>query len=621
MDGVDHNIADSPPRIRRLPEGVANRIAAGEVVERPASAVKELVENALDAGARRIEVGIADGGTSLIRVADDGHGIAAEALALALERHATSKLAGEDLVHIASYGFRGEALPSIASVARLTLTSRAPGAEAWEIAARAGRIGEPRPAARAPGTTVEVRDLFHATPARLKFLRSAPAETRAIADQIRRLAIAAPAVAFALSDVTGGGEGRVLFRVEAEAGADPAGRLARIDRVLGRGFAENAVAIAAERDGLHLTGHAGLPTYSRGAAVAQHFLVNGRPVRDALLAGALRAAYRDLMARGRHPVAVLRLDCPPERVDVNVHPAKAELRFREPGLVRGLVVSGLTHALAETGHRAATTAAAGALGAFRPGGGGWPARGAGRAGAGALAAGAAAQAAMPGLAERAAPWPAPAAAEVPDGSNPDPEPAPDPATARPLGAARAQLFGTYILAETAEGLVLDDAHAAHERLVYERLKAERAATGVRRQGLLVPEIAELGPEAAGRVLAAAEALAGLGVVVEAFGPGAVCLRELPALLAGADPGRLIRDIADELEAEGGLEGLETRLDAILSRIACHGSVRAGRRLGVAEMDALLRAMEETPGSGQCNHGRPTHLTLSRGDVDALFERR
>jgi len=606
MSVMDPNIGRAPRPIRQLPEAAANRIAAGEVVERPASAVKELVENAIDAGARRIEVAIADGGKTLIRVVDDGHGIPRDELALALARHATSKIDGSDLVDIRSFGFRGEALPSIASVARLTLTSRATGTEAWTIGATAGRLEAPRPAAHPPGTTVEVRDLFFAVPARLKFLRSDRAESQAVGDVLRRLAIAAPGIGFVLSDVSGGGAGRVTFRVEPEPDHGPAGRLARADRIIGQGFAANALSIEAEREGVRLSGHAGLPTFSRGAAVAQYLFVNGRPVRDRLLSAALRAGYRDVLARDRHPVAVLCLDCPAEAVDVNVHPAKAEVRFRAPALVRGLVVSALSHALAEAGHRSATTVSHAALGAFAPGGGGY-----GRPVPSTLGRGLDLQAPVPGLAETAAAFEGAGAAPA----------VPEEGRDRPLGRARAQLHETYIVAETAEGIVLVDQHAAHERLVYERLKAEQAGAGVRRQALLLPEIVELGADAAERVLAAAEALLRLGLEVEPFGPGTVCLRGVPALLGQADPARLIRDVADELCDLGTVEGLAARLDAVLSRMACHGSVRAGRRMTVAEMDALLREMEATPRSGQCNHGRPTQIALGLAEIERLFGRR
>ena len=597
--------------IRRLSEGAANRIAAGEVVERPASAVKELVENALDAGARRVEIAVADGGKSLIRVSDDGQGIPPGELALALARHATSKIDGSDLVHISSFGFRGEALPSIASVARLTLTSRVAEGEGWMVEARAGALSAPRPAPHRRGTTVEVRDLFCNTPARLKFLRSDRAETQAVGEVVRRLAMAAPEVGFVLTDVTGGGTGRVRLRLDPETRSGPAALLARADRVIGQGFADNALEISAEREGLALSGHAGLPTVSRGSAVAQHFFVNGRPVRDKLLTGALRAAYADVLGRERHPVATLHLACPAEAVDVNVHPAKAELRFRAPGVVRGLVVSALTHALAEAGHRSATTLGPGALGRGTPAGDA-PRRPGPVARSNALAL----QAPAPGFAEAQAPAP-----EAPDATGDPGEVDCARSIAPPLGHARAQIHATYILAESAEGLVLVDQHAAHERLVYEKLKAERDATGVRRQALLIPEVVELDAEAAERVGAAAERLAALGLEVEPFGPGAVCVRGVPALLGQADPARLVRDVADELAEGDTAEGLARRIDAVLSRMACHGSVRAGRRMTLPEMDALLREMEATPRSGQCNHGRPTQITLDLAELERLFGRR
>ncbi len=628
MNAPSPNIVDPEATIRRLSEAAANRIAAGEVVERPASAVKELVENAIDAGATRIEIAIAEGGKSLIRVADDGCGIAAAELALALERHATSKIDGEDLVNVRFFGFRGEALPSIGSVSRLVLTSRVPGADAWTIEATAGRLGAPRPASRGDGTTVEVRDLFHATPARLKFLRSDRAEAQAVADIVRRLALARPDLSFVLSDATGA-EARVLFRAEAEGGNLFEARLARAGRVLGAEFAANAVAIEAEREGLRLAGHAGLPAFSRGAAVAQHVFVNGRPMRDRLLLGAVRAAYADVLARDRHPAVCLFLDCPPERVDVNVHPAKAEVRFREPGVVRGLVLTAIRHALAEAGVRQSTTVGTAALGAFRPD----AASGGGLAGRSwSLPSGRAVEAAMAMQAPAGADW---LAARLDDGAGfaetgafapgrnglaPDAasgdvagdQAQHDAATDLPLGRAKAQLHGTYIVAETADGIVLVDQHAAHERLVYERLKRQMAASGVARQGLLIPEIVELGSDA-DRLLEHADQLATLGLVVEPFGPGAVAVREVPALLGHADPARLIRDVADEIADLGTTEGLGQRLDAILSRMSCHGSVRAGRRLAQAEMDALLREMEATPHAG--------HLQPRPPDLDRAGARR
>ncbi|MEM8698798.1 MAG: DNA mismatch repair endonuclease MutL [Pseudomonadota bacterium] len=601
MNAHQRNMMGLRP-IRRLSEAAANRIAAGEVVERPASAVKELVENALDAGSGAVEITIADGGKTLIRVSDYGHGMARDQLSLALERHATSKVDGDNLFEIHTFGFRGEALPSIGSVARLTLTSRA-GAEAWAIEARGGSLSPLRPAARAPGTTVEVRDLFSATPARLKFLKTDRAETKAVLETLSRLALARPDVGFTLRDVTGGGEGRVLLRVA------PTDRAGRIGEIVGREFHKNAVEIEAERDGIRLSGLTGLPSFSRGAGVAQYLFVNDRPVRDKQLTGALRAAYTDLMARDRHPVAALYLTCPPDRVDVNVHPAKAEVRFREPGVVRGLIVSALRHALAEAGHRANTHLSDAALGAFRPAG---PPPAAPRIHAqtrpsgGALRAALTAQApGMPGFAEAG-----PTARVEPEQEVADPG---------PLGAARAQLHETYIVAQTAEGIVLVDQHAAHERLVYERLKAGFADRTVPRQGLLLPEVVELGADAE-PVLAQAEALGRLGLMIEPFGPGTLCVRGIPALLGQPDVPRLIRDIADEVCEFGASDTVERRLHAILSRIACHGSVRAGRRMSGEEMNALLREMERVPQSATCNHGRPTWIALGLSDIERLFGR-
>ncbi|MGD1927056.1 MAG: DNA mismatch repair endonuclease MutL [Paracoccaceae bacterium] len=624
MNAPDLNMMGHVPRIHRLSDAAANRIAAGEVVERPASAVKELVENAIDAGATRIDVTIAEGGKTLIRVADDGCGIAESDLALALERHATSKLDGEDLVNIRHFGFRGEALPSIASVARLTLTSRVAGSDAWEITAVAGEIGAPHPAAHGAGTTVDVRDLFYATPARLKFLRTDRAETQAIGDVLRRLAMAEPEISFTLTDQNGGTP-RQLFRVNASSGDLFDSRLARASDILGHEFAANSVLIDAERDGIGLAGHATLPTFSRGAAVALHLCVNGRPVRDKLLLGAVRAAYADVLSRDRHPAVALHVTCPPERVDVNVHPAKAEVRFREPGLVRGLIISAIRHALAEAGHRSTSTISDAALGAFkapdtprhwqvRP-----PQRPSGAAVQAALAAQAPAGCAHPGWASARVEEPAPTSgfAEAPEAYQTDPDPD---ALDLPLGVARAQLHETYIVAQTTDGVVLVDQHAAHERLVYERLKAQQAETGIARQGLLIPEVVELGTDA-DRVLEHADALADLGLGIEPFGPGAIAVREVPAILGQTDPGALMRDVADEIADLGTTDQVRARIDAILSRMSCHGSVRSGRRMAAPEMNALLREMEATPNSNTCNHGRPTWVRLGLDDIEKLFGRR
>ena len=595
--------------IRRLPPETVNRIAAGEVVERPASAVKELVENALDAGATRIEVHVDGGGLSRILVADDGRGIARDELPLAVERHATSKLTPNadgswDLLRIGSLGFRGEALPSIGSVARLSIDSRATGErDAWRIAVDGGAMAEPAPCgfAGASGARVEVRDLFYATPARLKFMKSSRAEALAVSEEMKRQAMANPEVGFAL-DL----DGRRTLRLQ------PENRLDRLATVLGRDFQANALEIDQTRDGVRLSGFAGVPTYSRGNAAFQHLFVNGRPVKDRLLQGALRGAYADFLARDRHPTAALYLELEPELVDVNVHPAKTEVRFRDPALVRGLIVGALRHALAGAGHRASTTVAAQALEGFRAAAAGGSAAGwsgyAGWTGA------------LPGVAERSArvepDWLRPTAVETP----PHAAEVVDPLDF-PLGAARAQLHETYIVAQTRDGIVIVDQHAAHERLVYERMKAEAAAGGVLRQTLLIPEVVELDPAETERVAAAADTLANLGLVVEPFGPGAVLVRETPAALGEVEASALIRDVADDLAENAAPLALKERLDAVMGTMACRGSVRAGRRLNAPEMNALLREMERTPHSGQCNHGRPTYVELKLADVERLFGRR
>ena len=603
--------------VRLLPPTLVNQIAAGEVVERPASAVKELVENAIDAGATRIEVVMIEGGQVLIAVSDDGGGMTPDEMALAVERHATSKLPDDDLVRIRFLGFRGEALPSIGSVARLTLTSRPKGAEsAWSLTVEGGAKGEPVPAAQSFGTRVEVRDLFYATPARLKFLKAARTELSHATDVIERLGMAHPGIAFALSDGT-----RTLLDLPAKRGEPQAARLARVAQVVGRDFAANALALDAERDGVRLTGWAGLPTYNRASSVAQYLFVNGRPVKDRLVIGAVRGAYQDVLGRDRHPVVALFLDLDPEQVDVNVHPAKAEVRFRDSGNVRGLIVGAIRHALAGAGHRASTTVTTATLGAL--GGGAsssfFHGHGPSRPSPPLVRAGMEAQAPL-SLAEAGAgfdlPPAAPPGAASQGGGTPE-----DGATDYPLGAARAQLHDTYIVAQTATGLVIVDQHAAHERLVLERLKLSLAEGGVRRQGLLLPEVVDLGEAGAARIAGHAEDLARLGLVVEPFGAGAVVVREVPALLGDSDVQGLVRDLADELAEWGQGHSLQERLSDVCATMACHGSVRAGRRLGQAEMNALLRQMEATPLSGQCNHGRPTHVSLSLADIEKLFGRR
>jgi DNA mismatch repair protein MutL len=588
-------------RIRRLSEGLVNRIAAGEVVERPASVVKELVENAIDAGARHIDVVFHGGGRTLIRVSDDGSGMDAAELDLAVERHATSKLADEALIRITTLGFRGEALPSIGAVARLRIVSRADGhSEAHEIRVEAGLKDQVRPAARGRGSEVEVRDLFHAVPARLKFLKAERSETAEGADVVRRLAMAHPDVGFTFT--AAGGQLIDLARAPIEQ---------RIADIMGREFMASAVPLDEEREGVRLTGHAGLPTYHRPQASHLYLFVNGRPVRDRLMAGAARAAYADLMMRGRYPAAVLFVNCPPEMVDVNVHPAKAEVRFRDGAVVRSLIIGSIRQAIAVAGPRSTARLAMGTLGAMRPMA---LAAGEARRGVALLA-----SAPLPGLAEEPEPFIGfgePAA----DHAAPS-APAEEGSLDRPLGAARAQLHDTYILAQTRDGMVIVDAHAAHERLTLERLKAERARRGIVRQPLLVPEVVDLDPVAAACLAGDAEVLAEAGLALERFGPGAVLVREVPAMLAGCGIAELVRDLAsDSMAGEQG-RALAERLDRILATVACHGSVRAGRRLNLAEMDALLRQMESTPNSGQCNHGRPTFVELKLGDLERLFGRK
>lgn len=590
------------PVIRQLDESAINRIAAGEVVERPASAVKELVENAIDSGARRISVDVADGGKTLIRVTDDGCGMSASELPLALSRHATSKIDGSDLLNIHTFGFRGEALPSLGAVGRLTITSRVAGEEAAEISISGGHMAAVKPAALNAGTVVALRDLFYATPARLKFLRTDRAEAQAITDVIKRLAMAEPFVRFELRDVSK--EPRSVFRVEAQTGEPMTALRGRLSDVLGPEFAQNSIAIDTIREGLHLTGYAALPTYSRGAAVAQFLFVNGRPVKDKLLMGALRAAYFDFLSRDRHPAAALFIDCEPELVDVNVHPAKSEVRFRDPGLARGLIVSGLRHALADAGHRASSTVAGATLGAMRPEPTEARVYQMDRASLGPRSA--------PGFAEMTA-----------DFSGRVEEPVNQPETEAedlPLGVARGQVHENYIVAQTLTGMVIVDQHAAHERLVYEKLKAQMAENGVAAQALLIPEIVSLSAPECARMMEVAGDLSRLGLGIEPFGGDAIAVRETPAILGEVDSKAMIHDILDELSDLGSSFSVQARIEAILSRVACHGSIRSGRRMRGEEMNALLREMEATPHSGQCNHGRPTYVELKLADIERLFGR-
>ena len=597
--------------VRQLPENVINRIAAGEVVERPASVVKELVENALDAGSRRIEVLTDGGGRRLIRVTDDGAGMTRADLELAVERHATSKLDGDDLLSIHTLGFRGEALPSIGSVSRLTITSRhASEPNAWAITVDAGEAAPVKPAALGQGTTVEVRDLFYATPARLKFLKTDRSEAEAVREVVRRLAMSRPDVTFTLA-----GEERAPVTWPSVMNGE---RLARLGDVLGADFRANAIAIEAEREGVALSGFAALPTLSRANSLGQYLFVNGRPVRDKLLVGAVRAAYADYLPRDRHPLLALFVTLGAREVDVNVHPAKTEVRFRDGGLVRGLIVRALKEALAREGQRAATTGGGATIAAFRPietprRGYDWrrsPARPAPYVAprGGGFGFAEAAQAAF----DVGAPS-ADARADVV-------EAAPE-LLDRPLGAARAQIHETYIVSQTRDGLVVVDQHAAHERIVYERMKAALDATGVARQILLIPEIVELEEADAARLVARAEELARFGLALESFGPGAVAVRETPSLLGEVDVQGLVRDLAEHMAEWDDSLPLERRLMHVAATMACHGSVRAGRRLKPEEMNALLREMEDVPNSGQCNHGRPTYVELKLGDIERLFGRK
>ncbi len=601
-------------RIRHLPDYLVNQIAAGEVIERPAAAVKELVENAIDAGARNIDVDLRDGGKALIRVRDDGHGMGRDDLAACIERHATSKLQDDDLVNIQHLGFRGEALPSIGSAARLSITTKnGEDANGWTISVEGGRKTEPSPAAHPQGTTVEVRDLFYATPARLKFLKTDRAEYAAVKEMITRIAMAFPDIAFRLTHNDAGS-----LNLQAAKGEDiDARRSARLADILGRDFTGNAVQVNSLRETVSVTGFAGLPSYNKGTAQYQFLFINGRPVRDRLLLGCIRAAYTDLLARDRYPAAVLYIDLPAEDVDVNVHPAKAEVRFRDAGHVRGAIVTALKVALLEGGQKTATTISSYALSSFHPQpantGPALPFRHshyASRTGA------------YGNLAEKVQESFAPLMMATPS-ARMDAVIETGPAEiSYPLGAARAQIHQNYIVAQTEDGMVLVDQHAAHERLVYERFKAQMAAGGIESQGLLVPEIVEMDDVRAHAVLERAETFSQLGMEVEPFGPGAICVRSAPAILSGRIDARgLITDIADELCDGDTSEKIEEKINAALSRMACHGSVRSGRRMNADEMNALLRQMEETENSGHCNHGRPTYVKLSLKDIEKLFHRR
>ena len=605
--------------IRLLPPNLVNQIAAGEVVERPASALKELVENAIDAGATRIDIVLNDGGRSLIVVTDNGCGMTSQELMVAVDRHATSKLPADDLLDIKYLGFRGEALPAIGSVARMTVTSRTANSDSgWYVVVAGGRKDGPVPAPHPRGTRIEVRDIFFATPARLKFLKSAQTELSYAVDAIERLAMAYPEITFTL---TADGKQRLNLAAGLTQGDLFDAHLERLAVILGKEFAANAVPVAAEREGIKLYGYIGVPTFSRGNALAQYLFVNGRPVRDRLLAGAVRAAYQDFLAPNRHPYVVLFVDLTQRDVDVNVHPAKAEVRFRDASLVRGLMVGALKHALAEAGHRASTTVSHNALAAFQAHTG----RGNPYAGGhgGVYAATYDAQAPLDeqqGFDDGEAPSSLFAVAP----SAPDALPievVEADYRSHPLGVARAQVHETYIVAQTGDGIVIVDQHAAHERLVYERMKASLASGGIARQILLIPEVVELDEASAARVAARAPELAELGLVLEAFGGNALVVREVPALLGETDVAGLVKDLADDLAANDEALALKDRLGDVCGTLACHGAVRAGRRLNGAEMNAILRQMEVTPHAGQCNHGRPTYVELKLKDIERLFGRR
>lgn len=583
-------------RIRYLPETLINRIAAGEVIERPAAAVKELVENSIDAGANQIDIDIREGGKSLIVVSDDGFGMSREELNAALDRHATSKLPDDDLLDIKHMGFRGEALPSIASVSRLKISTRQ-NKEGWEISAEGGKKGTASPSPHPSGTKIEVRDLFYATPARLKFLKSERAEYLAVKDTITRLAMAFPTIGFRLTN-----DGRESLNF-------PAAQMQsqRLTAVLGREFGDNALTINAEREGVKLAGLAGLPTLHRATGQYQYLFVNGRPVRDKLLHGCVRAAYADVMARDRHGIVALFLNLSSQDVDVNVHPAKAEVRFRDVQNVRGLIISALRHAIYEGGFRSSSHVSAQTLNKLQPANISMPLSRSMPTAYGNLA-----EAPAFNYEPRMDIAPSARAEIVPEIET----------DSYPLGAARAQIHENYIIAQSENGLVIIDQHAAHERLVYERFKAQLADGGIQRQGLLTPEIAELDEAETNALLASKDELFKAGLEIESFGKGAVAVQAIPAILSDrADTIRLLRDLADEIMENENADGVEQRINAILSTMACHGSVRSGRRMNADEMNALLRQMEKTPMSGQCNHGRPTYIELSLKDIEKLFGRR
>lgn len=604
--------------IRQLPKNLVNRIAAGEVIERPASAVKEIIENSIDAGATRVDAVVRDGGRTQIIITDNGRGMSREELPLAIERHATSKLPNDNLINVSSLGFRGEALASIGAVSRLRLTSRRPQDDvAWTLDLEGGDLGSMQPTAHPSGTRVEIKDLFYATPARLKFLKTPRTELGHISEAIKRLAMGHPKISFKLNDGN-----RDVLRLGPTQGDFLNSCLERLGAIMGRDFAENAIAINAEREGITLSGYVGLPTLNRGNAQMQFLFVNGRPVRDKLFFGALRGAYRDFLASDRYPMVALFLEVPAENLDVNVHPAKTEVRFSDAALVRGLIIGAVKNGLAKAGHRASTTIANSALAAVKPSSipirrmssatsaynssHRFPDVNANR---------------VQSFFETNSAFNAPLAA-------PDSQSELNSATSDdqdqknyPLGVARTQLHETYIISQTADGIIIIDQHAAHERLVHERIKKSLETGGVTRQGLLIPEVVELDETSADRLDKRSKELLELGLAIESFGPGVIMVREVPALLGECNIQGLIRDLADGLTESDETLALRDRLGEVTAKMACHGSVRAGRRLNTAEMNALMREMETTPYSGQCSHGRPTYVELKLVDIEKLFGRR
>ena len=616
-----HKIQHNQPVIKQLDEAAINRIAAGEVIERPSSAVKELIENSIDAGATSILVDVADGGKTLIRVTDDGCGMTPTDLPLAVSRHATSKLNSNDLFNISTFGFRGEALPSLGAVSRLNIKTKGMETDAAELTVDAGIISKIKPIALNQGAVIELRDLFYATPARLKFLRTDRTELQEINKIVKSLSIAYPYISFKLRDISQNKD-RLLFDTASETGANDTALKKRISRVLDPSFVENSCAIKAERENFKLSGFAALPTFSRGSTNLQHIFINQRPVKDKILIGAVKAAYSDFLAKDRHPAVVLFLECDPHFVDVNVHPSKLEVRFREPGLVRGLVISAIRHALAEAGHRASSTIAGTALGAIKvnnsfpssvyqmePNKNSFK------------------NLAPDSIFKRVEPDQIDSFGnqqfeelETPTGSLVNNDIEDQLSSQFPLGAARGQVHENYIIAQTEDSVVIVDQHAAHERLVYEKLKKQMAASSVVRQVLLIPEIVELSSSDITTLITAKAQLFKSGLVLEEFGDNAIIVHETPALLGDFNVKSLILDIMDELSNSGNSKKLEEEITSILSRIACHGSIRSGRRLNQEEMNALLREMEVTPYSGQCNHGRPTYIELKLKDIERLFGR-